>query len=762
MNFFNKNSVNIFLFLSLGIVLFFGLSYAIYSKDTIPDYDEIVYLLASNNITIFINNLYIGTGELDISTILPNNPTNNLNKYIIALLNMIFPFTVSVFILNSMYLLLLVWIINKFFDKYLVFVFIVFLSSNFYFMHLYGTFISEFSMAILIVSIMIVTLFDKENENNALLVFLLVLSLLLRGKSIVFLLGFFGILVVSYFLYKDNYLKQKIKVYAISLLGLFVFIFPILFNEFKYVKNNSFSSLKQNWQDMSGIESKLDLPLYYLNSMTYYNKFFIYIVLMIFVIFILNNYKNKIEIKNIFFISISSFMVLFALSNANSSHHLIVFWVYALLSFLLAYMLLNLIFKIKYNLVKYLIYSTGVLMMLYFGFLNYSSKINYHVNRNDIYQVSKSLAQEVINIRANASTKISTNYIGIAPLDMNGIVFQNLNKYDGITYDALGYDKTVAYYIDNLKQADVLILANRNFLWENYAKFININRNIEAIYNEIIMKKEELGFYTYKRIYYKNDPENFFEILIKPQANINLEYEHHNGDKWLGKKTGISFIPENASIKNKQLLINVEIPMVKDFNPPFIAEILNENGEHISSYTCNNHGNCEMIFDLNDKATGTIYFVTNDVFKHQKLTFEYKDWLFSPFSPKGTPDRVDNRKLTYLLKDIKLRDKSQNFLEGRLGDDWVLSDSLLKVYPKEQELVIKGMIPKEAETLLPFTFYIKSKDIDKNIIINQIGQFELLLPIVNQEQDVYIKVDKKYKLPDPDTREVSWRFLSWE
>lgn len=97
------------------------------------------------------------------------------------------------------------------------------------------------------------------------------------------------------------------------------------------------------------------------------------------------------------------------------------------------------------------------------------------------------LFPELNNFESN--NLLASNYRGIGPLDIVGIQTNSLKDFESVDFDELGYSRETFYYVNNLKKADILILANKNFLWEDYSKYINLNRFTEKIYKEIISKK---------------------------------------------------------------------------------------------------------------------------------------------------------------------------------------------------------------------------------------------------------------------------------
>ncbi len=753
---------NINYYIIIGILFFFGLSYASMTLNTVPDYDELAYVKYVSIIQEYLNN-FIQYGYKTSIYELPVAQTNTLNNYLVALVTLILPLSYATLLLNFSYILFTIYVLKKFFDSYFISIFLIFVASNFYFMHLLGTYISELSVGLLLVSVTVLTFFDKESKYSRLLIMSIILLLLSRTINLVFLAGTLGIVICIYLFDKNKVrIKQIFKSYFYAIILLSPILFITIKSQIMYiVANGTESGLAQNWRDMIGIESALDLPLYIINTSTYYNPYLLHVLFFVSLVFIFI-YKNNInKLKEFLSIFLMICMVVFAFSNANSSNVMVIFWFYSLCALLLTYILFSVLVKLNNLLLNRVIYILGFVMLLVFSFVNYSNKSIYHDNRSEIYKISKEISTELNNFESN--NLIAANYQGIGPLDVgSGLQVFEFNKLHENHFDKLGYDKDLSYYSEALSKSDILILANRNFLWEDYAKFINLDRYIENIYNEITSKKEEFGFYTYKRIYYKNDPERFFEILIKPQIKLNLPYDHIKGDKWLTLSNSINIFPKNIDLSSKQLYIKLEIPGLEGHKPPFKANLVDDTKKIIDSAVCNNVGICEMVFDLPNKNLSTLYFETNDIFSSKSADFSYRDWIIKPFSTKGTPDRIDKRKLTYFLKESKIIDKKIKYIDGIYSDNWVEENLSLKIYKTNKVSNIYGFIPEQASQILPIKLLIKGKNIDITKTIEDIGEFKIEIPKITQDDEIKINSDKSYKLSSQDSREVSWRFIKLE
>lgn len=306
------------------IIIVFGLSYASLTINTVPDYDELAYVKYVSIIQEYMNSFTQYGTDSNIYK-LPIAQTNTLNNcfsctytYITSKLC----YTISKFFLSSFYLLCL----KKFFDNYFISIFFILIGSNFYFTHLLGTYISEFSVGLILVCITILTFFDKKSNYNRLLIISIILLLLSRTINLVFVLGTLGIVVFIYILDKNK--MRLIQIFK-SYLYAVIMLSPILYITIKsqiiyYITNATELGFAQNWRDMVGINSALELPLYILNTSTYYNPYLLQVLFLTSLfLFLFKNQINKLKEYSSIFLMIC--MVVFAFSS-SSSNVLIIFW----------------------------------------------------------------------------------------------------------------------------------------------------------------------------------------------------------------------------------------------------------------------------------------------------------------------------------------------------------------------------------------------------------------------------------------------------
>ncbi len=755
-----KTLTSLYIILPLTVILLFGLAYSVLILHSVPDYDELAYVVVIQKITNFLSNFTYYGFDSSLSN-LPLVKTNMLNSYVLSVVELIIPHSFAVFLLHTFYLFFLIFILQKFFDKKFIALTIIILAGNFYFMNLYGTFVSEYSVGILLICITVLSFFDHNSNNSKWLSFTLVLFLLTRVINLIFVAGFLGILLLFYFLFENKeYIKNVFKSYFYALVIASPFFLPIIPFYIDRIYNRVLkqTGVSENWRAMSGIESKLDIPLYIFNTTTHYNSYLLISSFILSIIFLFSFRQNKQKIKEFLAIFLTLLMVLFAFSNANSSHPLLVFWFYSILSLLTVFVLFNLIknYKIIYN----SIYILTLAYLIYISFHNYSQNYLYHSNKDDVYQISKTLAKELNSI---SNELVFTNYGGIGSLDLAGINLNTRHKKTGFRVDKMSFDKNESYFIDELKNADILLLANKNFLWQDYSKFININRYTNKIYDYVNKNFKELGFFRYKKVYYSNDKERYFEIFTKPYAELILPYEHYKGDRWLGVNNVIRLFPNNMDFSNKQLVLDVEVPCIEGNKPPFNANLLTEHDKVIDIYYSEHCGDNKVVFDLNDyNSTSKLFFTSENVFKTQPASFKYIDWITEPFSRKGTPDRVDTRKLTYYYRSSSIVDKHIKKVKGFYSDGWVEQEALIRAYKHNKQQTIYGVVPVEALSLLPISISIKSKDIDVVYKVTQVGDFKINIPEIKEDQEMKITTDKSFDLPSPDTRNISWRLIKWE
>ena len=211
------------------------------------------------------------------------------------------------------------------------------------------------------------------------------------------------------------------------------------------------------------------------------------------------------------------------------------------------------------------------------------------------------------------------------------------------------------------------------------------------------------------------------------------------------------------------MIVNIEIPCIENHNPPFSATLVDDKNTTIDIALSEHCGNNKMIFDLNKLEDSSIlYLKTKDVFKSKTLPFKFTNWITEPFSSKGTPDRIDTRKLTYYYKSSEIVDKHIKKVKGFYSDGWVEKEALIRVYKHNKQQTIYGVIPVEALSLLPINISIKSKDANLIHKVTQVGDFKINIPEIKEDQEMKITTDKSFDLPSPDTRHISWRLLKWE
>ena len=96
---------NINYYIIIGILFFFGLSYASMTLNTVPDYDELAYVKYVSIIQEYLNN-FIQYGYKASIYELPVAQTNTLNNYLVALVTLILPLSYATLLLNFSYILL--------------------------------------------------------------------------------------------------------------------------------------------------------------------------------------------------------------------------------------------------------------------------------------------------------------------------------------------------------------------------------------------------------------------------------------------------------------------------------------------------------------------------------------------------------------------------------------------------------------------------------------------------------------------------------
>jgi len=759
------------LFISpLLIVIFFGLSYAKLTLFSVPGYDEISYAI---DVIEVKKSIYNYSSDMEISNF-PIRHTNTLNTYMMAFMEFIIPHSYATFILHFGYLIFTFLVLRKVFNKEFAFLFLIVLGTNIYFLHLLGTYISELSVGLLLITVMALSFFDDSSKKPIWLITALSLFILARTINFVFILGFMGIMFVVYFLpIFREYFKERIKTASQGYIWAIIVTSPAtmftISSQYSYYVAHTLTDTAENWQNMIGISSKTEIPLYILNTITHYNPAIVVMTIIVFMLyFFIAWFKDKNQLKIFSIIFATLCMVLFAFSNANTSNMYVVFWQYSVLAFLLAYMLYFILSFLTFK-IRLIFYIFGVFVFIQINTLAFSNKQQYHNARSEIYSISKQITNTLNTIEH--SDGLFINYLGVAPLDFEGLRYNNeFFEKKRVSFEQLSYSKDLDYYMEHVRNANVLILANKDFLWQDHKQYINLNHYISKIYSDVKENAELYGFYSYKTYFYKNDPERFIEIFIKPYPKIHMPYSHI-GSSWLSNETTVSLMPEDIDFSKYQLVLDIEIPHVENFKPPFKLSFLDKNKKKTDEGICYAYGNCRVIFELNEQSS--LYFVlTKALFKPSYPAFEFSisDWFYEPFSPKPTPERRDWRELSYKLANAELQPKQSKIVSGVYADNWVQELAEFSVCPTtmHQIVSVKGQIPGIFNDFLPMkmAFNFPEFGYAYDVTVSQVGDLDVSLEIPNTLESDCFKLavfsDKAIFLPPPDKRKISWHLKKIE
>jgi hypothetical protein len=584
----------------IGYVVFLGLNVAVISRGIPPDFDGITYVNFAMKLNLGLSGMGMErfvTASGPLWDLLPF--TNTLDVMLLALVYNILDYHVAIWLIHSVYIALFAYFARRIFSPAATLVLVAWAISNTYFLHLYTTLLSEMKVGMFLVLFIAFVFHEDTTKHLRSLFWVTVILILQRTINIAFIFPLVALYAaIRYF---DKERRKEIPRVA-GAVGLAVVVLsPLLVYEtgylVEYISRNGANSA-QNWRDMSGVYSKLDLLLSYGGGVVAYNREFAVaagVALAAGAAFYLTRARGRLATAMNY--ALGSAVVFAVLMQAMTNNIMVVYWVYMLLGLVTVGVASAILDEQKLT-------ALALAAMPFALMLNHSSYVRAHqevVRKRPLVEVAKELSDAVPPLERPV---VCMNYGGVGPLDLYGIELLSGRRFGTPGIDTVSYRTDAAQYIKSLNVCNVAFVANRNFMWP---AFLGINHQTEPIAQFLAERASEVGFTKSRRLMFDSDPSRYIDVYVRPTMQLKMKYLRYN-DKWLDGETALTLRAADPAqrLDGYTIEIDVAVPSVPDpgFALPLKATLVADNGRTVASTVIEHAGPNKLTFPLDGVVAG--------------------------------------------------------------------------------------------------------------------------------------------------------------
>lgn len=627
------------LYFLIGYIIFLGLNIAVSNIGIVPGYDALAYV----NAAMRINHGLIGADLDSFSWVDATGSvrwvglpfTNTLDVLLIALLYNIVDYHVAIWFIHSCYILLFAYFLRKIFSPAATLMFFVWAVSHIYSLHQYTNLISEMKVGMFL-ALFIAYLFHADITSHLKSLFwITVLLLLFRTINLLFILP----LVATYVAVSWRKGASQLDVISVlKVVGLaFLILSPLLLHEIRYlipyIYKASYSDMAQNWRDMAGTQGKLDLLKAYADGIVSYNRYFSVVAMVTIcsgVVLYLTSMRDKLHTVAGYLVG--ALVVFAVLMLAQTNNIMVVYWLFILLG-LITVSLMSAVLKEKHLII---IACLMVLMAVRLNYVNFTNSNIEMKFSQPVAELVKGLSESITEIE---NPVVVQNYAGIGPLDYHGLEVASGKVLRYPVINNISYETGISDYLAVLMEANVVFIANKNYMWPSY---LGINNKTEEIADFVNDNVSQLGLRKLTRLYYDSNPSQYIDVYTRPVLEVKLKYMRFN-DNWLDRETTfvIKTGKDEPALDGYRIELNVMVPAVvdKEFSLPFKAFLLDDKDKAVGVVNVDHAGDNKLVYALDGLKAGLYRLVFEKTFSPpndaRKLVAQYlnAELKFAPEKP---------------------------------------------------------------------------------------------------------------------------------
>lgn len=596
-----------------GILIFIALNAAAILVGHIPDYDGLVYVDAAMKVNMGLSGagrdyFHQATGNVQWVG-LPF--TNTLNVLVAALLYNLIDYHIILWLLHTAYFVLFVVLLRRILRAPTVLFVVAWVACQPFFLHQYLNFISELEVG-LFLTLFVAYLFHEDARRHLWALFTItVLLLLMRAIN----LAFIAPLVATFTVLRWADRGRRGEIWPVwKAVGLAVLLLsPLLAHEVPwlvYYVRKAGTLTGRNWQDMTGIYSKMDLAHAYRDDLRIYSWPLSLAALAAFVAALLIQVSPwRARLARTREYAIGAAVVFAVLMTALTNNIMVVFWVFALMGLFVAALLEAYVrpWMVGVAAIGVAVLALGV---------NHESyrRVNLQlIQRKPLVPVLARLSQAVYDVE---DPVICPNYGGVGPIDIYAIEVSQHRKLGYLTVDTTSYSTSTDAYLQSLRGCNLAFVANRNFMWPEY---LGINHQTEPVWHFMNENAEKLGFAHADRIEVDGDPTRTIDIYDRPSVKVSLRYLMYD-DFWLEERTPVRVQWPHAKRKLDRYRLELEVmvpevPASPGFTLPLRASLVNAQGREVGRVDIAHSGDQKLEFALDGLDPGTYQLQFDKIFQ---------------------------------------------------------------------------------------------------------------------------------------------------
>jgi hypothetical protein len=611
------------LFATSAWVAFLALNIAVASNGLVPGYDGLAYL----NAALRVNVGFISGDWMLLWRGLPF--TNTLDVLLLALLYKLVDYHIGIWLIHTAYVVVFFALLRRVLDVTTTALIFLWAISHALFLHQYTQFISEMKVGMFLILFTVYLFHDEKVERARPLFWITILLLLLRVINILFVLPLAAAYAVIRWRKGADW-KQVfagLQPVALALLFLSPLLLAEMWSVIPYMYKASYSDMAQNWRDMAGVTGKWSLLLSYGDNLMLYQRALVIgamsVIALGLVLHVTPATVRLVQFRNY---AVATLVIFGVLMQAQSNNVMLAYWLYMFLGLSALAVVVAVLRPVQVGLVACLLVPVAL-------YVNYSSFK--HMNQSIAQQrptmeLANGLAQSIAAVPKPA---IFQNYYGIGPLDFQGLEIAANRIVGRPPVNNVSYNTDLSAYLAALEAANVVFIANRNFMWPT---FLGVNHKTEAIAREVSVRAEQLGLIRASRLHSDSDAANYIDVYLRPTVTVKLKYLQF-GDHWLDQDTAVVLrYGERAQALNGYVMeLDMSVPGVDDpaFTLPLTVTLKAPEGKVVKTAVVERAGPNKVVFPLDGLLPGT-----------------YRILFDKAFSTKNDP-----RKLSALFGDATLK-----------------------------------------------------------------------------------------------------------